>query len=250
VINIDLNSPSPQLAVEANLTDQDAPAIVILTESINLYEIAQVPPVTGAVVEINDSASGVREVLHETSAGVYRTSLLKGIPGHRYILKIATGGHDYRAVSEMPLPVGFYKLEIVPELHTDGDTTIRYRVKYQIEDPPGYDNYYRVFVYNKGLEISSRRVTSDQFHEGRIIADDFVIHESSGFSPGDTIRIELHSIDKYTYTFFRTLREGASGSSFLSVSPSNPASNISGDGLGYFSAASVTEGYLVVPVVK
>ena len=64
--------------------------------------------------------------------------------------------------------------------------------------------------------------------------------------PGNTVFIELQNIDQGTYNFFRTLGDGIEGLTFLSASPSNPISNISGSGLGYFSAYSVIENYIVI----
>jgi hypothetical protein len=254
VINIDLNSPSPRMVVEANISDKPGPYFVKLSKTVNFDEITQIPPVKNATVEISDSSSGTYETLIEQKEGIYTTSLLKGIPEHKYRLKIITDGQVYEAVSDMPDPVGFLKLNINREVEnqstiTGGSTgqTFRYRVNYEINDPAKYTNYYRFVVFHKNREISSRRVISDQFHNGKIIAGDFILHDSIDFDPGETVKIELQNIDKNTYNFFRTLRDGASGLSFLSASPSNPISNISNNGLGYFSAISVKEGYLIIP---
>jgi hypothetical protein len=254
VINIDLNSSSPRIVVEAIISDQPGPYFVKLSKTVNFDEITQIPPVTNATVEISDSSSGKNETLTELQEGIYTTSLLKGIPEHKYRLKIITDSQVYEAVSEMPDPVGFIKLNINREVENQstpagGRTgqTFRYRVNYEINDPAKHTNYYRFVVFHKNRKISSRRVISDQFHNGKIIADDFVLHDSIDFDPGDTIKIELQNIDKNTFNFFRTLRDGASGLSFLSASPSNPISNISNNGLGYFSAISVKEGYLIIP---
>jgi hypothetical protein len=255
VINIDLNSPSPQLVVEANLSDQPGPCYVKLSETVNFDGITQIPAVNGAIVEISDSSSGIKEILPELKDGIYMTSTLNGIPGHRYRLKIKTDGEEYDAVSGMPFPVGFLKLNITREIEypsrfggaSGGSQTFRYRVNYEIQDPEKYVNYYRFIIYHKNRKISSRRVISDQFHNGKVIAGDFVLRDSIDFDPGDNVRIELQNIDKNTYNFFRTLRNGASGIGFLSASPANPISNISNNGLGYFSAFSSKEGYLTIP---
>jgi len=254
VINIDLNSPSPLMVVEASISDKPGPYFVKLSKTVNFDEITQIPPVRNATVEISDSSSGKYETLIELKEGIYTTSLLKGIPEHKYRLKIITDGQVYEAVSDMPDPVGFMKLYLTREIENQsapngGSTgqTFRYRVNYEISDPAKYTNYYRFVVFHKNRKISSRRVISDQFHNGKIIADDFILHDSIDFDPGDTVKIELQNIDKNTFNFFRTLRDGASGLSFLSASPSNPISNISNNGLGYFSAISVKEGYLIIP---
>ncbi len=248
VINLDLNSTSPQLVVQGNITDGTDPGIVDLTRSVNFDAINQVPSVTGATVEITDSVTGTSEILREYNNGIYLAPLFRGIPGHRYILLIKADGESYRAISEMPQPVGFSKLEILKQ-HGDSpfDTGINYVVSFEINDPPEYENYYRIIVLHDGRLISSRRVFDDQFHNGKIIADEFDLRDSVTFNPGDTVRIDLMNIDKNTYNFFRTLRNAAGGLSFLSASPANPISNISNNGLGYFSASSVRSKTLTIP---
>ncbi len=49
---------------------------------------------------------------------------------------------------------------------------------------------------------------------------------------GDTITMQLMTIDQPTYDYFRTLISGQSGGA-------NPISNITGGCLGYFTAASI-----------
>jgi hypothetical protein len=253
VINMDLNSASPQLVVEANITDKPGPYFVKLSKTVNFDKITEIPPVTGAIVEISDS-SGYSETLTELSDGIYSTSKLAGIPGHKYRLTIKSDGQIYESVSVMPYPVGGLKLEIKKEVNDrnpfrggSSNQFNRYTVNYEINDPVEFNNYYRFVVYDENGEISSRRVFSDQYRNGKIIADDFTLNDTINFNPGDTIRIELQNVDKNTYNFFRTLREGAGGLSFLSASPSNPISSITNNGLGYFNACSVKEGFVIIP---
>jgi hypothetical protein len=253
VIELDLNSTAPQLVVEANISDETGPYFVQLSQSVDFYAVS-IPTVSGAVVEISDLTTGIKERLTDLSNGLYLTSIIMGIPGHTYSLRISTSGQVYEAESAMPFPVGSLKLDVERELNdepssdeTSGDQPFRYRVYYEITDPVQTDNYYRFVIFHKNRELRSRRVFSDQYHNGKIIADDFVLHDSIDFQAGDTVGIELQNIDKNTYNFFRTLREGASGLSFLSASPANPITNISNNGLGYFSAASLNKGYVVIP---
>ncbi|MGD0340412.1 MAG: DUF4249 domain-containing protein [Bacteroidales bacterium] len=252
VISIDLNSASTQLVVEANISDQPGPYYVKLSKTVNFSDITEIPAVTGAIVEISDS-SGNEETLTELKNGIYQASTLKGIPGHKYTLTIKTEGQTYRSVSEMPYPVGNLNLElksVIEYEHSFGgsssDQSLHYVVNFGINDPEEYKNYYRFLVYHKNREISSRRVFDDQFHNGKLIEDEFILRDTVDFNQGDTIKIELQNIDEGTYNFFRTLREGAGGMSFLSASPSNPISNISNDGLGYFNACSVIKRFLII----
>jgi hypothetical protein len=253
VISIDLNSTSPQLVVEANVSNRPGPYFVKLSNTVNFSEITEIPAVTGATVVISDS-SGNSETLLEISDGIYKSGILKGAPGHKYTLTVTTGGQTYESVSRMPYPVGILNLGVKRETDngpgfggSSGNQSVRYVVNYEISDPGEYKNYYRFAVYYKNGIMTSHRVFDDQFHNGKIIADDFELRDTLDFNPGDTVMIELQSIDRGTYNFFRTLREGALGMSFLSASPSNPISNISNDGLGYFNVCSVTDRMIVIP---
>ena len=250
VIELDLNTTAPQLVVEANISDQKGPYFVRLTQSVD-FNAVSIPTVSGAVVEITDLTTGLRERLTDLSNGIYMTSLIPGIPGHAYSLRVRTSGQDYEAESAMPYPALSLKLEVKREIDDEpsasGDPAYEFRVYYEITDAEQFDNYYRFVIYHKNRELRSRRVFNDQYHNGKIIADDFALHDSIDFEPGDTVEIELQNIDKNTYDFFRTLREGASGLTFLSASPANPITNISNNGLGYFSASSLNKGYVVIP---
>jgi hypothetical protein len=248
VIELDLNTTSPQLVVEGNISDQKGPYFVQLSQSVD-FNALSIPTVSGATVDITDQTTGIRDRLTDLSNGLYMTGIVKGIPGHIYRLRIRTSGEIYEAESVMPFPAGSLKLEVKQEINDDSsydeynaDQPFRYRLYYEITDPEQYENYYRFVLYHKNRELRSRRVFSDQYHNGKIIANDFVIHDSIDFEPGDTVGIELQNIDKNTYNFFRTLREGASGLTFLSASPANPVTNISNNGLGYFSANSLNKG--------
>lgn len=253
VINIDLNSASPQLVVEANISDKPGPYLVKLSKTVNFSDITQVPMVSGARVEISDSL-GNREFLYEINDGIYETTFLRGIPGNKYTLSIITGGKTYTSVSTMPLPTASLSLSISEEKDfgrlgggNQANPGVHYVINYQIRDPEQYKNYYR-FVISRGRRIiSSRRVIDDQFHNGKIIADDIYLRDTVDFRHGDTLLVELQDIDKGTYDFFRTLRDGASGMSFLSASPSNPLSNISDNGLGYFNTFASVDRFVVIP---
>jgi hypothetical protein len=253
VISIDLNSASPQLVVEANISNMPGPYFIKLSKTVSFSGITEIPADTGATVEISDS-SGYKETLTELTNGFYRTRTLKGIPGHKYTLTIKTDGETYESVSKMPYPIENLSLGIKREAdygHSfgggSGNQPMRYVVNYEINDPGEYKNYYRFVVYYKNGMNSSHRAFDDQFHNGKIIADEFELHDTLNFNPGDTVMVELQSIDGGAYNFFRTLREGAGGMSFLSASPSNPISNISNNGLGYFNVCSVTDRMLIIP---
>ncbi len=234
--------------VEANIYDLPGPYIVKLSKTINFDEITGLSPVLAAEVELTDSA-GRHEILTEAGAGIYITNTFTCVPGHEYSLIIKTEGKTYFAVSRMPLPVRDFRPSITKEADTSpgAGNDVHYKINFEINDPPEVDNFYRLVVFHNNRQISSRRVFSDELNNGKVISGEFHIHDSINFVPGDIVEIDLQNIDKNVYNFFRTLRDGTSGLSFLSASPSNPLSNITNDGLGYFNACSVTEKFLTIP---
>jgi hypothetical protein len=57
---------------------------------------------------------------------------------------------------------------------------------------------------------------------------------------GDTIIVELLSIDKAAYDYFNTLKDILSSDrSPTSLSPANPNTNVSNGALGYFAAFTI-----------
>jgi hypothetical protein len=253
VISLDISNPAPQLVVEANISDKPGPYFVKLSRSSGFNNILDFPEVNGALVEISDT-SGNSETLTEWKNGIYVTNKLRGVPGQKYKLTIEVDGQTYESVSYMPYPVTEVFLTLSREVEDNppvggsGDPhPPRYQVNYEIPDPFNVRNYYRFVTYHHSRQAGSRRVFDDQYHDGKMITDEFGLHDSIDYVPGDTVGIELQNIDQGTYNFFRTLRDGFSGLSFLSASPANPISNISNNGLGYFSAYSVNESILIIP---
>jgi hypothetical protein len=73
------------------------------------------------------------------------------------------------------------------------------------------------------------------------------IRAGRNVNPGDTITIDLLSIDKATYDYFHTLSDIlTSDQSPTSLAPANPTTNISGSALGYFAAYAVDSKQIVV----
>jgi len=64
---------------------------------------------------------------------------------------------------------------------------------------------------------------------------------------GDTITLELLSIDKASYDYFSTLKDIlTSDRSPTSLSPANPNTNLSNGSLGYFSAFAMDTKKIVI----
>jgi len=150
-----------------------------------------------------------------------------------YSLRVNVEEQEFTASTYMPAPVSLDSLEVVfSEGLFGGEGT--YNVFINFNDPAGILNYYKMNVtLNDTLlnDASEIMVTDDALVDGNHIYMPIFIRD---FDLGDSVSIELQSIDKPTYKFYQTMATVASGSagSPFSATPANPESNIKGGALG------------------
>jgi hypothetical protein len=230
IIDLDLNSASPQIVIEGNVYDQPGPYLVKISQTVNFDESNVYPPVTGAIVEISDNR-GNSEVLIESSSGTYYTSTLQGIVGSTYTLTVTSKGKTYTATSTIPNPVNIDSIYFKKSMFG-----IEKIVSVNFNDPANFNNYYRLVEFINNKRQTGFNVSDDNLSQGETISYSFMsagIDNKLGI--GDTVTVWLQSIDKGVYEYFRTAGRDDGQSS----SPSNPTSNISNGALGYFNACSL-----------
>jgi hypothetical protein len=239
VVSIDLNKAAPHLVIEGVVTDQQGPYSVKLSLTGNYFEPALVfPPVSHALVIVSDDM-GQRDTLKEETSGTYESSKLQGIAGRTYSLSVLSDGVEYDGSSSMPRKVFIDSLYAIPRVAFDGDRG--YDIYVMFRDPPGLGNYYRINARSSSLipadSIDGRRyrLFTDQLTNGNEMAER--IRAGRNVNPGDTITVELLSIDKAAYDYFHTLADILSSDrSATSLSPANPNTNLTNGPLGYFAA--------------
>lgn len=242
VISVDLNKTNPQIVIEGLVTDQSGPYSVLLSKSGNYFEPSlYFPPVSHADVTITDDL-GSRDTLTETSSGTYRSSSLRGAAGRTYSLSVKSEGNEYSATSSMPHKVTIDSMYALPRREADGDRGFDLYVMFR--DPPEAGNYYRLNLrVNIALAADSidgrrYRLYSDKLTNGNEAAYRMRIRRN--VTVGDTVTVDLLSIDKATYDYYKTLNDIlTSDRSPTSLSPANPNTNLSNGALGHFAAYSV-----------
>jgi len=263
-IFINLNNVPPQIVITGSVSDKSGPYAVTLTKTVNFYNKDSFPAISGATVTISDNANNYPLIETPPGSGIYQTNQFHGKAGRTYTLTVvAKNFGTYISVSTMPYPV---KIDTVTMTQTTGGgggfggfggggggnnvDTVRYSIDMSFHDPANYTNYYRIAQMYAGQESNSVSVFSDKYQNGKIIVPRTTrLDTSFHVLQGDSLTVELESIDLATYNFFRTFRsvESGTGTSFLSASPANPISNISNGALGYFSAYSVTSKNVLIP---
>jgi hypothetical protein len=240
VINIDLNEATPVIVIEGLITDRAGPYTIILSKTGSYFNQPVLPPVTGAEVIISDD-SGITDILKEIRPGVYLTSVLKGVPGRTYTLKVSAENKEYTASSTMHSHV------LIDSLSLDkGDghyfnfgggpkEEVPVELNCWFRDP-AEKNFYRLKVYtNDTARTENYRLYDDQYTNGEVIS-----LRAAHAKAGAAYRIELFSLDRQTFGYYRTLEDLFYTNPFFGSAPANPVSNLSNGALGYFGASAVS----------
>jgi hypothetical protein len=239
VININLNSTTPQYVVMGNVVDQPGPYLVTITKSINFDQDNVFPTVSGAVVVITDITANQVDTLTETSPGNYNTHIISGTSGHTYKLYVNTAGNIFTASSTMPAlitldslytqpsPFGGSHPQLVP-VYTD---PVLKGVNY---------HYYHFVEYKNDTESTDVLVRNDALINGQVTKQNIGGDE---LNPGDSVALYMECIDSGVYTYFSTLRLTENQNS---ATPANPLTNLTGGALGYFSAHTTSFKSLIV----
>lgn len=244
VVHLNLNQASPQLDIEGNVTNQSGPYTVSLTQSVGFYSADAYPTVSGAVVKISDSTTGLTDSLTETAPGMYSTHTLLGTPGHTYTLLVQTGGQTYTASSTMPPPVPLDSITFTTDNFT-GKTNIKPIPNFQ--DPAGVPNYYQFIVYVNGTQVQKTFVFDDEFSDGRYIHESLQT-DTTDIHAGSQVLVNMYCIDQPVYNYFNEVEQITDpNQQSQNAAPANPTTNIAGGSLGYFSAHTVNGKTTIAP---
>jgi hypothetical protein len=239
VVDIDLADSEPRLIVDGLVCDNPGPYQINLQLSGSYFNQPELNQVSGAVVIISDNA-GMTDSLKEISSGVYQTSKLKGIPGKTYKLKVLSEHKVYEASTTMGCRVEIDSLAVKKgqslQIEFNGiREDNRSEIHCYFKDPKE-KNYYRFKVYRNGiLNVKNYTLYDDQYTNGQLI--DLIVKR---VEVGEVVRVELISIDKATYEYYRTLSNVLHSNPIFGSTPANPNTNLSNGAMGYFGAGSIS----------
>ena len=240
VIQVDLSDAPPQLVIEGRVTDEAAPWTVRITRSVRFDAPNDFPPVSGAVVIVRDD-TGQADTLYEKRAGEYETAgALAGVPGRTYTLEVRAEGQVFTARSTMPDLVPFEDLRAVQLPFGEANTLV---VSPVFTDPAGPGNCYQFVQSTNGRREPFIFVTDDRNNDGAPTST-LLFAPDLKTQPGDTVVVEMRSIDRATYQYFVALDASGGNGPNASV-PANPDNNFGGACLGYFAAHTVQRRTLI-----
>ncbi len=231
------------MVVEGWVFDHEGPYTVQLTKTTGYFSAIEPPPILNAIVTISENNT-FTDTLFMTEPGAYQTvSLLQSKMGATYTLKIFHEGEIYEAVSTLR-PVA--PIDTLTFRFRDSSTGRRegYLVSIYFQEPPRIGNFYRWLFYRND-EIVDRKdemYASDEFYDGNYIIFEF----GKRVNYGDTVRIEMFSMDRAGYDFFNALDEQDNTGDLFDTPPGNVKGNISNGAIGYFGASSVSKKEIII----
>ncbi len=245
VIPIDLNDSEPQYVMEAVLLEGTHDFTVKITKTTSYFNPGTPERILNAVVTLYDGNNTINAVFH-TSNGIYVLPNYTANEGETYRLKVEIGDKVYEASSTIPSAVAINS-SALGIFEDDGEEFVG--MEYDLNDPAGVDNYYQVIHHINGQEVIEQiPYTYDDFTIDGTLINDYIFIDQN-ITTGDTIDLELRSIDKNSFDFFTTLESAISGDEGGpgATAPANPTNNWSNLGLGYFGTGNSSFQRTIVP---
>lgn len=258
-IELDYRDIEPVVSIEGRVTNEQVYVLITRTRSMN--DSVKSRGIGGAVVTIS-SEDGTEQLVYDARDGYYRpASGMKGVPGRTYRLDVTLDGHQYAASSTMPRQASIVSTQFIWQSlldngmlmyemwASDPEPDVRnyywYRVDRRAKDPKvrqkqGTDAYRWSSFDDRGA-INARiyrdiMCVNEEMMDGQDIEDDQL---KSILFDGDTITLQLMTIDRAMFEYYQSLSVGQRMGA-------NPISNISGGCLGYFAAGSVSHADTVI----
>lgn len=238
LIDVELRDADKKYVIEGVLTDQPGSTQVRISQTKSYSASNSFEGVNGADVRIVEE-DGSRTQLTQKAAGVYESEIT-GQPGKKYTLLVTIGATEFRAVSQMPAATAISGL-FTAEMEMGTESGKYLNVVFQ--DPPEAGNFYRLVQFINGKKEKHIYTRNDDLSNGRLNTVPLFNHDGE-VKKGDSIKVELQSIDAAVYKYWYSLSRNADGGQ--SASPANPVTNFSGGALGYFSAHATSEKTIVV----
>jgi hypothetical protein len=250
VVEIDLNSSNPVIVAEGYL-NKDSTAVLNLSYTTDYFHSETPVLIEDAIVTLEDD-KGNLEILTHLGGGYYRGSTMRGEASTDYTLTMEIEDEVVSGTSRLLSPPAIESMYYGEALFQrpsgppgSPPAMTSYAITLNIHDDPMEDNY---FLMNFSTSTSPPSffylTTSDEFvgAENSIQFSTFMFE----FYLGDTVNIELYSIDGPTYWYYNQLNDAVSMGPAMSSTPYNPKSNFGENVLGYFMARSKMDTSVVI----
>lgn len=248
VIEVELENSEPQIVIDAVIRENSTENKVTITKTTDFYNPSQFEKISGAEIWVTE-LNGESFMFNETFPGDYTNQELSAKVGGKYEITVNVEGKTYTASSWLPQPLILDSVSVIGEKRPFQDE-LDYEYHAYFQDNPGVEDYARFKLYINGTERGGIFRYDDRLTDGRYIDFwRFFFEPRDDIKQGDSVTIELITIDKASFDYFNTLRRviaSSTGGPFGSTTPSNPITNWNNGALGYFSVQSVNSKSAVI----
>ncbi|MCD4730475.1 MAG: DUF4249 domain-containing protein [Bacteroidales bacterium] len=250
-IDIDLDTTYQRFIVEGTITTDTMKHGVKLSKSIDYYNIEQPPTLSNAIVTIDDGFNEITLEENQQNPGYYETDEnYFWVVGRTYKLEIELqeeiNGHSSFSASSELKPVA--PIDSIMVVYIEKWEV--WELKIYALDPPSED-FYSFEVIKNGIEmtdtVTKRGISDDRYFNGNYTFGISVYYFNSRYepevvNPGDTITLRMGGITKDYYNFLVELMDQTFEyrNPMFSGPPANIRTNISNEGLGFFTAYSTS----------
>ncbi|UON86192.1 DUF4249 domain-containing protein [Dyadobacter chenwenxiniae] len=275
-IDLNISTANPILNIDAWINNKPETQHIYLTLTQDYFENNTLPPaVTGATVTVTDNNGRIYEFTEDPKSGngAYSWQPKKGETlagvGQRYTLKVIYKGETYTATSAMNRVPSVDSLTLS---YTEGQGMMDdiYRAEFWSTDPAGKGDTYWLRAYKNGQLLNKASEITTAYDAGTssgsgfdgvtfitpvrvgINANNFDDDDRpvSPLSNGDTIYVEIHSINLVSFNYLAEVvsqadRMGGISELFTSAPLANVSTNIVNSNangsavVGFFNVAAV-----------
>lgn len=243
VIDIDLNNSDPKIVIVSEYNGNTNEVHAKVTMTSNYFGSDASPVVDNAVITISDGQGNVGNLIPQFN-GEYSLSNYTANVGKTYTLNVSVNGALYTSncVLYDSIQLDPITYELFPGIFGNEPG---YAIFANFQDPANDENNYQMVVAKDGVvydELSAMILQDDLLTNGNYVERPLFTQEL--FDIGDTVSLELRSIDRKIFEYIDQASSIEGGSN--SAAPANPTSVWTNGALGYFSAYKSSKQTVVI----
>jgi len=246
VIDIPLDEASQKIVVEGVFKDQPGNNYLLLSKTGSVYEESNFEKISGATVTIIDESNNTYSLTEVSGTpGKYTHPTFQVLPNNFYTLYVISDADTLKSTCETfetPTLDWLDYDEVVGTFGVGSDTT--YLVFFSFSDLAAQENFYRIKAWVNGATDENYYVTNDDLFNGQNLIQPLF---ATTIEKGDTVFVELQSMDKGNYTYMYGLSTAGDAGSPFAATPANPVTNIEGNGIGYFGTYTTDTMSIIMP---
>lgn len=219
VIHVDLDTAAPKLVIDASIDwikNTPGNEQMIKLSTTTGYYSPQFPTVSGATINVTNSANTVFNFIENPGTGEYFCTDFQPVIGESYTLTINLNGETYTAIETL---IEVPNLESnIGQNNAGGFGGDEVEITYQYQDNGAQVNYYLNRILTPRTAFPEFELEDDENSQGNMMAETY---SNEDLTAGDIINIRLYGISKRYFDYFNKLLISSGNDS--SPFPTTPA---------------------------